>query len=331
MGSTPGFGPGDPGSSPGPPAISRPTIRGAGRIFGQLRDRALGRHAAGLHCPAMRAPFLAVATLAACLLPAAPAAAGDPIMPLSEVRSGMQCTGYSVIRGTDISAFDVEVIDVVDSEPGTGTAMILVEASGPAVDRTGIGPGFSGSPVYCGGRTHRSDLAVDRGLRRQGGAGDADRVHAREPGRRPAAPRDDPLGTRGRGDQAHAPRGHEAARRSAHDQRRPSRPWPGARAGRQAHRPTGHRGARGPAGQLPAADPPARLGRSGGLFERGPARLRGRHRRVHRRRPRVGLRPPVRERRRALPASPGRLHLQGHQRPQRVAHGRLVQARLRRP
>jgi hypothetical protein len=101
----------------------------------------------------MRAPLLAAATLVACLLPAAPAAAGDPIMPLSEVRSGMQCTGYSVIRGTDISSFDVEVIDVVDSEPGTGTAMILVEASGPAVDRTGIGPGFSGSPVYCGGRT----------------------------------------------------------------------------------------------------------------------------------------------------------------------------------
>lgn len=97
----------------------------------------------------MRAPLLAAATLAACLLPAAPAAAGDPIMPLSEVQSGMQCTGYSVVRGTAISAFDVEVIDVVDSEPGSGTAMILVEASGPAVDRTGVGPGFSGSPIYC--------------------------------------------------------------------------------------------------------------------------------------------------------------------------------------
>ena len=101
----------------------------------------------------MRAALLAAATGVACLLPAGPAAAGDPIMPLSEVRSGMQCTGYSVVRGTAISAFGVEVIDVIDSEPGTGTAMILVEASGPAVDRTGIGPGFSGSPVYCDGRT----------------------------------------------------------------------------------------------------------------------------------------------------------------------------------
>jgi hypothetical protein len=100
----------------------------------------------------MRARLLVAATLAACLLPAAPAAAGDPIMPLSQVRSGMQCTGLSVIRGTTISSFGVEVIDVVDSDPGTGTAMILVEVSGPAVDRTGVGPGFSGSPIYCSGR-----------------------------------------------------------------------------------------------------------------------------------------------------------------------------------
>ena len=33
----------------------------------------------------------------------------------------MQCTGYSVVRGTDVAAFDVEVIDVVDDRAsGTG-------------------------------------------------------------------------------------------------------------------------------------------------------------------------------------------------------------------
>jgi hypothetical protein len=93
---------------------------------------------------------LAAATLAALLLPAAAAqAAGDPIMPLGEVQSGMQCTGYSVVRGTDIASFGVEVVDVVDDKiSGTGPR-ILVKASGPAVDETGIGPGFSGSPIYC--------------------------------------------------------------------------------------------------------------------------------------------------------------------------------------
>ena len=41
-------------------------------------------------------------------------------MPLSEVRSGMRCTGLTVIRGTEISSFDVEVIDVIADDPATG-------------------------------------------------------------------------------------------------------------------------------------------------------------------------------------------------------------------
>jgi hypothetical protein len=97
----------------------------------------------------MRSRLLAAAVLAATLVPAAPAAAGDPIMPLAEVRSGMQCTGYSVVRGTDIAAFNVEVIDIVEGDPESDGPRILVEAYGPAVDATGIGPGFSGSPIFC--------------------------------------------------------------------------------------------------------------------------------------------------------------------------------------
>jgi hypothetical protein len=97
----------------------------------------------------MRLRLLLAATAATTLLSAAPAFAGDPIMPLSQVHSGMHCTGYSVVRGTTISSFDVEVIDVIDADPGSGSARILVTASGPAVDTTGIGPGFSGSPIYC--------------------------------------------------------------------------------------------------------------------------------------------------------------------------------------
>jgi hypothetical protein len=84
----------------------------------------------------------------------APAAAqaADPIMPLGEVRSGMRCTGLSVVRGTEISSFDVEVIDVIADDPATGGPRILIRVSGPAVDATGIGPGFSGSPILCDGR-----------------------------------------------------------------------------------------------------------------------------------------------------------------------------------
>jgi hypothetical protein len=90
---------------------------------------------------------------AALLVSAAPAArAADPIMPLSEVRAGMHCTGLSVIRGTEISSFDVEVLDVIAQEAGLRGPRMLVRASGPAVDASGIGQGFSGSPILCGGR-----------------------------------------------------------------------------------------------------------------------------------------------------------------------------------
>ena len=78
--------------------------------------------------------------------------AADPIMPLSEVRSGMSCTGFSVVRGTEIASFDVEVIDVIADDPAIGGPRILIRVSGPAVDDTGVGPGFSGSPILCEGR-----------------------------------------------------------------------------------------------------------------------------------------------------------------------------------
>src|SRR6266498_3645306 len=86
-------------------------------------------------------------TAAALLGTAAQAAAqGDPIMPLGQVQQGMKCKGYSVVRGTAIDSFDVEIIDVVGGDTG---AMLLVRVSGPAVDATGVGAGFSGSPIYC--------------------------------------------------------------------------------------------------------------------------------------------------------------------------------------
>jgi hypothetical protein len=82
------------------------------------------------------------------LAPAAARAAGDPIMPLAQVKAGMHCTALSVVQGTTISSFDADVVDVVDGDATEGSR-ILIRASGPAVDATGVGEGFSGSPVYC--------------------------------------------------------------------------------------------------------------------------------------------------------------------------------------
>src|SRR4051812_46039811 len=90
------------------------------------------------------------AAVAALFVPAGSAlAAGDPIMPLWQVHAGMHCTGYSVVHGTEISSFDVDVIEVTGGEATQGSGNILISVSGPAVDATGVGPGFSGSPIYC--------------------------------------------------------------------------------------------------------------------------------------------------------------------------------------
>jgi len=86
--------------------------------------------------------------LALSLAPAAHAA-GEPIMPLKDVQKGMHCTASSVIQGTTISTFDADVVDVIAGDPASRQPYILINVSGPAVDATGIGPGFSGSPVRC--------------------------------------------------------------------------------------------------------------------------------------------------------------------------------------
>ena len=93
---------------------------------------------------------LVLAAVAAALAAPAPALAADPILPLAEVPVGAHCTGLTVVRGTDVTSFDVEILDVIGADLPR-SARILVRVSGPAVDATGVGPGFSGSPVICTG------------------------------------------------------------------------------------------------------------------------------------------------------------------------------------
>jgi hypothetical protein len=92
---------------------------------------------------------LAVTSALAALVLTSTAAAAEPIMPLSQVQKGMQCRGLSVVQGTDIAQFDVEILDVIAGDPAAESPRILIRVSGEAVDRTGLGPGFSGSPVIC--------------------------------------------------------------------------------------------------------------------------------------------------------------------------------------
>jgi hypothetical protein len=95
---------------------------------------------------------LLTATALLLLAAAAPALGAEPIMPLSEVQPGMRCTGLTVIQGTTISSFDVDIVDVVPGDEVADQPLLLVRVSGPAIDAYGIAEGFSGSPVICDGR-----------------------------------------------------------------------------------------------------------------------------------------------------------------------------------
>ena len=94
----------------------------------------------------------------------AQASAADPVMPLVEVEPGMNCEGRSVIRGTAVSTFGAEVVDVIRGS-SSHLDRILVRVSGPAVDATGVGPGFSGSPIYCPGASGPANAgAISEGV-----------------------------------------------------------------------------------------------------------------------------------------------------------------------
>lgn len=74
------------------------------------------------------------------------------IISLSEIKPGMTGYGLTVVAGTEISRFEVEVVAVLD-EPGERNDFIIVRAYGPAITRSGgVAQGMSGSPIYLGGR-----------------------------------------------------------------------------------------------------------------------------------------------------------------------------------
>src|ERR1700731_2289013 len=95
-----------------------------------------------------------LALTAAVCLPARLAAApqSNELLPLSQVRPGMQGYAYTIFEGDQIEKFDLEVIGVLENFLGPKQAIILVQLKGPKVEHTGGGAGMSGSPVYLDGK-----------------------------------------------------------------------------------------------------------------------------------------------------------------------------------
>jgi len=96
------------------------------------------------------ASLLAIA-FAAALSPTLSAQSND-ILPLSQVRPGMQGYAYTIFAGDQIEKFDLEVIGVMPNFLGPQQSIILVQLKGEKVEHTGVVAGMSGSPVYLDGK-----------------------------------------------------------------------------------------------------------------------------------------------------------------------------------
>src|SRR5271168_844067 len=83
---------------------------------------------------------------------AAVAAESKEIMPLGDVRPGMQGYAYTIFAGDQIEKFDLVVIGVLDNFMGPRESIILVQLKGEKVEHTGVVAGMSGSPVYLEGK-----------------------------------------------------------------------------------------------------------------------------------------------------------------------------------
>src|SRR5579864_2889403 len=83
--------------------------------------------------------------------PAASQESND-ILPLSQVREGMQGYAYTIFAGDQVEKFDLEVIGVMPNFLGPKQSIILVQLKGPKVEHTGVVAGMSGSPVYLDGK-----------------------------------------------------------------------------------------------------------------------------------------------------------------------------------
>lgn len=78
---------------------------------------------------------------------------GEEFMPVSEIREGMRGYAKTVVHGTKIETFDVDVLGIMKKKGANGGDLILVKVSGPLIDQTeGIAQGMSGSPVYIDGK-----------------------------------------------------------------------------------------------------------------------------------------------------------------------------------
>ena len=112
----------------------------------------------GVHLFTMRRLCQGFALLAICAVfaglkpPLVAAQESGEMIPVSQVRVGMQGYAYTIFTGDQVEKFDLEVLGVMPNFLGPKQSIILVQLKGPKVEHTGVVAGMSGSPVYLEGK-----------------------------------------------------------------------------------------------------------------------------------------------------------------------------------
>ena len=92
-----------------------------------------------------------ILTLCLCLHLVTTAAANVSLMPIRDLRPGMQGIGKTVIQGDTIEEFNAEILGVQGNE-ATGYS-IFVRLYGDLIEKTGgVAQGMSGSPLLQNGK-----------------------------------------------------------------------------------------------------------------------------------------------------------------------------------
>jgi hypothetical protein len=84
-------------------------------------------------------------------LASGPAPAAE-VLPLGEVRPGMEGTGRTVFEGARVEEFGVRILGVLDNAVGPRQSLILARLEGGPLAETGVIQGMSGSPVFIDGK-----------------------------------------------------------------------------------------------------------------------------------------------------------------------------------
>jgi len=95
--------------------------------------------------------FLFAAGFAPAAEPTPPKAGKPEILPLKDVKPGMQATAWTVFAGSTAEPVPVEIIGVWRNAMGPRQDVIMAKMGGKA-QRTGVAGGMSGSPVYVDGK-----------------------------------------------------------------------------------------------------------------------------------------------------------------------------------